>query len=193
MTFPELDKKLEKITDELVTQYHGNLMANVGAHARNMIFERVTKTGIDAKGSKFPPYSTKPMLVGCKSMSATVCKSFFGKEKNKELSWVTVNKKRLAVLQGGYKKFRELHNRQTAFVDFSFSGWMWKNINLISTGADHQRGMAVIGARGDDNIKKLAGNTKRKGDILDLRSSEIDTLMKEYSLGVLQIFRNNGL
>ncbi len=41
--------------------------------------------------------------------------------------------------------------------------------------------------------KKLEGNTKRKGEILDLRSSEIDTLMKDYSLDVLQIFRNNGL
>jgi hypothetical protein len=193
MTFPELDKKMDKVISDATTHYHGDLMANVGAHARKLIFERVTKTGIDAKGSKFRPYSTKPMLVGCKSMNASVCKSFFGKERNKELRWVTIDQKRLAILEGGYKRFRELHGRQTAFVDFTFGGNMWGDINLISSSADHQRGIAIVGARNPEEKKKLAGNTKRRGDILDLRSSEIDILMKTYSLDFLQVIRNDGL
>lgn len=193
MTFPELDKKLENVINDAKTHYHGDLMANVGMHARKLIFERVTKTGVDAKGSKFRPYSTKPMLVGCKSMNDKVCKSFFGKERNKELRWVTIDKKRLAILEGGYKKFRELHGRQTAFVDFTFGGNMWSDINLISSSSDHQKGVAIVGARSPEEKKKLAGNTKRRGDILDLRSSEIDLLMKEYSLDFLQVIRNDGL
>ena len=82
---------------------------------------------------------------------------------------------------------------QTKFVDFTVTGRMWNDINLISSSSDHQKGIAIIGARLPEEKKKLEGNTKRKGEILDLRTSEVETLMKEYSLDFLQIVKNNGL
>lgn len=192
MTFPELDKKYDNIVRDLATA-RGQMMVDLGVSALMMIKKRVQETGTDAKGSKYRPYSTKAMLVGCKGMNVAVCKSFFGKEKNKEHQWRTVNGRHLAILPGGYKQFREMHGRQTSHVDFSFSNSMWNDINVISNSGQHQQGIAVIGARQDIEKKKLAGNTERRGDILDLSQKEIDQLKTQYNLQVLQIFRNNGL
>ena len=52
-----------------------------------MIKQRVQEEGKDAKGQSFPPYSTKPMLVGAKTFKKKNADKFFGKEKNKELRW----------------------------------------------------------------------------------------------------------
>lgn len=195
MTFPELDKKFDTIINDAKTHYHGDLMANVGMHARKLIFDRVTKTGVMANGSKFPAYSTKPMLSGCSGfVNKSSCSVLLNsKEKRKGYEWRTVKGNHLFILPGGYKQFRSLQGRQTAFVDFTMTGRMWNDINLISSSSDHQKGTAIIGARLPEEKKKLEGNTKRKGEILDLRMQEVETLMKEYSLGFLQVVRNNGL
>ena len=193
MTFEEYNKNINGVIGDLQSGAHGAIMVNMAITALTLLRQRVQETGTDAKGTKYRPYSTKAMLVGCKSMNASVCKSFFGKEKNKEHKWVTVKGKRLAILPGGYKQFREMHGRQTSHVDFSFSNSMWNDINVISNSGQHQQGVAVIGAKQDIEKKKLAGNTARRGDILDLSQKEIDQLKDQYNLQVLQIFRNNGL
>lgn len=193
MTFPELNKALGKTINDLEQQYNGELMANVGVTALTLLRKRVQEKGVNAQGEKYKPYSTKAMLVGCKSMNASVCNNFFGKDKNKNHEWVTIDGRHLAVLPGGYKKFRELHGRQTDHVDFTFSRRMWNNIGLISNLSDHQRGIAIIGAKSDEEKKKLAGNTKRRGDILDLSPEEQEELKKRYNLNVLQVFKTNGL
>jgi len=200
MTPEESIRRLQKTTNDLVTNYNGELMVNIGIEARKMIYDRVTTTGVNAKGSKFAPYSTKPMLSGCsgfvnKSSCSTLLSS---KEKRRGFEWRkvgvgTAKMRSLFILPGGYKQWRQLQGRQTAYVDFSMTNRMWANINLISTSGDHRKGIAIIGARNEEEKKKLAGNTKRRGDILDLRMSEVEELMKTYNLGVLQVFRNNGL
>jgi hypothetical protein len=182
----------DKTINDLKSHYYGQLMVNVGIHANKMIFDRVHDKGIDAEGAKYRPYSTKAMLVGCKSMNSNVCSRFFGKENNKKHEWRTVKGRHLAILPGGYKQFREMHNRQTNHVDFSFSGEMWAGIKLISNKSDHDQGVAKIGAL-EAQKKKLEGNTKSRGDILDLSRSEQDELIKTYNLSALQIFKNNGL
>jgi hypothetical protein len=193
MTPEQYIKGMDKTINDLTNQYNGVLMANVGMTALTLLRARVQETGVDAKGAKYKPYSTKAMLVGCKGMNASVCNSFFGKQKNKELDWVTINGRHLAVMKGGYKQFRELHGRQTDHVDFSFSNRMWDNINVISKQSEHQQGTAIIGARSDEERKKLEGNTKRRGDILDLSATEQEELKRIYNLDVLNVFRNNGL
>lgn len=195
MTLPEYNKHINGVVKDLQTGAHAEVMVRMAIQAVTLIKQRVQETGTDAHGKKYAPYSTKPTLVGCKTfIQKSACSALLGsKNKRKELEWRTVGGHRLAILQGGYKKIRELQGRQTAHVDFTVSGRMWSNINVISKGAEHQRGFVVIGAKGDDNKKKLAGNTKRKGDILDLSEKEITELKHTYNLGVLQIFKNNGL
>lgn len=193
MTLEEYNKNLDGVISDLQSGAHGEIMVRMAMTALSLLRSRVQETGTNAKGAKYKPYSTKAMLVGCKSMNASVCNRFFGKENNKKHQWVTVKGKRLAILPGGYKQFRELHGRQTSHVDFSFSNSMWNDINVISNNGQHQQGIAVIGAKQDIEKKKLAGNTARRGDILDLSEKEIDMLKTQYNVGVLQIFRNNGL
>jgi hypothetical protein len=200
MTIQELNTKLGNVVKELQGgDMLGNIMMGIGWEARNMIYDRVTKTGINAEGAKYMPYSTKAMLVGCSSMNANVCNSFFGKEKNRNYKWVTLDKVssqgkkiRLATLEGGYKKLRELHNRQTSFVDFLWSGQMWQGITLRKDRGELNRGIAVIGAS-DVAEKKLEGNTKRRGDILMLNQKEIDQLSVKFDDGLRKIIVKQGL
>jgi len=199
MTLQEYNNKLEQTSRDIQSGI-GEMIVELGTEALTLIKKRVQETGKNAEGNDFPPYSQKSMLVGCKSMNADVCKSFFGKEKNKQLSWVTLDrtnnqgkKIRLAVLEGGYKKFRGLHGRQTNFVDFSFTNDMWNDIKIISKKTEHNTGTVVIGAEKEEEKKKLEGNTKRKGTILDLSDSEIETLKQDFKLKTLYIIKTHGI
>ena len=211
MTFPELDKAYRKVINDMKGGPGAEVMVKTAITAFSLIRQRVQETGVNAKGQKFKPYSTKPTLVGSSTFTVrkdAATKLLGSKPKRKELEWRTVGGMagggagvRLAILPGGYKKIRELQGRQTDHVDFSMSGRMWANImadkpkksDLLSTDADHARGIAIIGAKEELNKKKLEGNTARRGNILDLSTKEIEELKKSYNLGVLNIFKENGL
>ena len=194
MDLEEYNKRLGKVVNDLQNNM-ADTMIGIGAEAVRMIKERVIEKGIDAKGGKYRPYSTKPTLIGCKSfIQKGACDSVFGsKDKRKKLEWVTINGHKLAVLPGGYKKIREMQGRQTAHVDFTMTRNMWNDINIISREGNHRNGEVIIGARKESEKKKLAGNTASRGDILDLSPKEIYYLYKTYNLKTLQVFRNNGL
>jgi len=195
MTFTELDKSITKTVKDIQNFHNGTIMASVGMVALTLLRQRVQETGVNAEGQKYKPYSTKPTLVGCKTfIQKSACTALLGsKPKRKELEWRTVNGHRLAILPGGYKQIRELQGRQTNHVDFSVTNDMWNDINVISKPTDHQKGIAIIGAKKEEEKKKLAGNTARRGDILDLSRKEQDELMQRYNLQVLKIFKENGL
>lgn len=116
-------------------------------------------------------------------MTVAVCNQLTGsKEKRKDLKWVTIKKAdkaaRLFELDGGYKEFRDLHGRRTDIVDFNFSGEMWANIQVVSSDAEHEQGHARISTLSDEENKKLAGNTERKGEILMLSNGEVEQVSK---------------
>lgn len=175
-----------------------DLMVQLGISANTMIKMRIIDTGTNAQGTQFAPYSTRPMLTNCSALTSSACNELVGsKTKRRERQWVTINKGgknvRLFQLEGGYKEYRDVQGRQTAFVDFSFSGRMWANVDLISTYQQHKAGEVVIGAKEQENKDKLAGNTKLRGAILDLSPSEVDQLKKMYELNILQVIVDTGL
>jgi hypothetical protein len=194
MTPDELVKSYGNVIRDMQSTPRGDIMMKTGVSALVAIKKRVINTGVDAKGNKYKPYSTKPMLANCSSMTESACsKIASSKEKRKELQWVTLKGHKLFEIDGGYKEYRELHGRQTDHVDFSFTNSMWSDVNVISNSGDHNKGVVIIGAKEEKHKKKLEGNTKRRGDILDLSKTEIDELMRLYNIGTLQIFKNNGL
>ena len=194
MTPEELDRAQSRVINDMAGQVNGNIMGTIGLEALEMIKKRVIKTGTDAEGQKYKPYSTKKMLANRAGMNVSAYnKIASSKAKRKELKWVTIDSHKLFEIPGGYKQFRELHGKQTAFVDFSFSNDMWNNITLISKASDHNNGTAIIGTKDKIQNAKLEGNTKRRGDILDLSNKEQDELKEDFNLGVLRIFKNNGL
>jgi hypothetical protein len=200
MTIPELNKKLDDLSRDMATQ-QGTTMVQLGSQALFQIRERVIKTGVNAEGGKYTPYSTKAMLLGCSGFkNKSHCSKVFGKEKNKGLKWVTLDKLnskgkkiRLAVLEGGYKEFRELNNLQSGFVDFFFNGRMWASIKIKSDNSEHSQGIVRIGATTEVDNKVLEGNTERRGEILMLSTAEIDNLSKTYSADIQQLINKEGL
>jgi len=195
ITLLEYSRRLNGVIDSLQGNDFGNTMGVIGSEALTMIRKRVTGTGKDADGSGFSAYSTKDMLVGAKSFyKSAAATTFFGsKKKRRELDWVTVKGHSLAVLEGGYKKLRELQGFQTGFVDFKLSARMWTNIKLTSDKSELNTGVAVIKATTDLDKAKLAGNTERKGDILELSKSELSRIKELYDKGVEEAFRKNQL
>ena len=198
LTLKQYIDKFKNVINKIRGNNNGVIMAKIGAEATTKIKQRIQNTGTNAKNQKFPAYSTKPMLIGCSSFTDKVCKQIFNsKAKRKALDWRTLgageDARRLAILNGGYKEWRRLMGRPTDKVDFTVSGRMWNNINVISNTANHKAGLDIIGAKDDENKKKLAGNTRRKGDILDLSQKEQDELKEDFNLQVLNIFRENGL
>jgi hypothetical protein len=204
VTFPEYNKAFINVIKEINNFKNGETMVKMAITASTLIKQRVQEKGINAEGQRYKPYSTRPTLIGCKTfIQKSACEALLGsKPKRKQLEWRTVKGKRLAILQGGYKKIREIQGRQTDHVDFSVTNNMWNNTlvrketalqDLRSKQSDHVRGIAIIGAKLDKEKKKLAGNTKRRGDILDLSVNEQGELKKSFNLDVLQIFKENGL
>lgn len=194
MTPEELDKSYTRVISDMQGNPNGENMKSLGTTALILIRARIQEKGIDAEGLKYAPYSTNPMLANRGSMNVSAYNTIAGsKDKRRNLKWSTIDGHKLFEIPGGYKQFRELHGRQTGFVDFSFSGRMWANISLISNAQDHISGTAIIGAKNTDTNDILEGNTKRRGDILDLSKSEIEELKEQYTLNTLRIFKENGL
>ena len=180
MTPDEAISRLKAMISDLENGGLSSVLLTAAVEATSLIRHRITETGYDAEGQLYDPYSTTPMLANCSSMSVDACNKVAGsKEKRKGLTWVTLerrnaNNKRIRVfeLAGGYKEFRDLHGKQTGFVDFSFSGDMWKNIKVISGEAEHRAGIATISADNPADLAKLQGNVDRRGDILALTEEE---------------------
>lgn len=197
MTLKEYNERLKKAVSDVETSI-GETMVKLGSSALALIRQRVQETGTDAAGKKFNSYSERPALTNRTAMTTSAYSKIAGsKTKRRDLKWVTLQRGgrniKLFQLDNGYKQFRELHGRQTNFVDFTFFGSMWGNIGIISNKSQHDSGLVTIGPATDEEMKKLEGNVKRKGQILDLSDEELSSLAKDFELDTLRIMRNNGL
>jgi len=196
MNFSELNNKFDAIINDIQSNEMGNIMVSIASDALVTIRERIKESGTNAEGGQYPPYSTNPMLSGCKNfIQKAACERYVKKDDTK---WVMIDRgtpqmRPLFVIPGGYKEFREIQGRQTGFVDFSFSNRMWNNIKIVSDNSEHNQGIARIAATTDEDKKKLEGNTKRKGKILKLSQSEISELSRRFSTKITQIFERHGL
>jgi len=92
-----------------------------------------------------------------------------------------------------YAKYRKKHGRQTGFVDFTFSGRMWGNVQVVSDENEHRKGSARISTRSNEYAQILSGNTEKKGTILDLNQTEIDKLAVILSDRLTKIWHEQGL
>jgi len=197
MTVQELDSKFKNVIQEFQGDGMANIMFTIGSDANYYIRNRVTKTGTDAEGTKYRPYSTNPMLAGCSGfLNKSKCPAV-SKGKRREMKWVTIERGgknvHLYEIPGGYAEFRRLNNLQSGFVDFAFSNRMWNNIKVIDDRMSARQGQVVIKATTEDDAKKLEGNTKRRTDILKLSKSEIKDLSVTFDKMVEDIFKREGL
>jgi len=197
MTFQEAIKSNKAFAEDWKANL-GSLTYEIANSANSLMKLRITQQGMNADNQAFDPYSTEPMLANCSSMTTEACNKVAGSAaKRKNLRWVTLKRGnrniRLFELAGGYKEFRELHGRQTGFVDFAFSGRMWADVQVISTNAEHQEGRARIGTLSEEQNKKLEGNTARRGDILELSDQEINILQKTIEVRIAELMSKHNM
>lgn len=142
--------------------------------------QRIFNNGLATNLTPIGKYSTKDMLIGASTFDrdkvpkdSPNANTFFGtKKKRSKLEWVTVKGRRLAVLKGGYAKFRRLFGRKTDKVDLEFTSEMRKSIQ-IGTNA----GTPVLGFVDDFQKLKSEGNEKRfKKKIFTVSKTEEDII-----------------
>lgn len=144
--------------------------------------QRIFNRGLSSDGRQIGKYSTKDMLIGRSSFSdgkggggigtKEAGKKAFAKRQKPPLKWVTLGKgpgrKRLAVLKGGYAKFRKLSGRQTSKVDLEFTSDLRNGIQIGTNKSD-----LVFGFINDKERIKAEGNQARfKKDIFDISATE---------------------
>lgn len=198
MTADELAGRMNNVVRDLQDNL-GRLMVQAGSNTLANVRTRIVETGKDAEGGSFAPYSTKPMLTGCKSfVQKEACQTLVGtKEKRKDLKWVTISRGgknvKLFTLPGGYKEFRRIQGRRVDFVNFSLEGRMWANTKIVSDEAEHQTGVVRIAPESEENKKKLEGNTERRGPILKMSQGEIKEVKDMFNDEIMVLFKKNGL
>jgi hypothetical protein len=182
MTIQELDNKFDKIIGSLKGNEIGDIMAIVGEEALTRIKLRIFKTGVDAEGQQYKPYSVRPMLAGCKGfLDQTKCPAK-NKTSRKELKWVTIQRNgknyHLYQIPGGYKEFRDMNlgPGHSSFVDFFFSGRMWQSIKLSKDRGELNNGIATIKSTSAEEQVILNANANRRTSILKLSKSELRDL-----------------
>jgi hypothetical protein len=92
-----------------------------------------------------------------------------------------------------YKKYKTEKGHYRGFVDFTFTGGMWSNVQVISSEGEHKKGRARIGAMSDSVNDILSGNTEKKGTILDLTQKEITDLSEMMENALVEVWHKNGL
>lgn len=136
IVFTKLSNNLNKVNQSNVIQ------RTVATYLFEDNKRRIHNSGKAVDGSSIGSYSTKDTLVGYKSfLNKGPANAFF---KRKDLQWKTLNragkKRRLAILQGGYKALRTLQGRETNYVNLQMSGKLKLDLKMVANGNDYQIG-----------------------------------------------------
>lgn len=163
----QIEQRLLNLSDE-ITREGANLCADIA--------DRVINEGKGADGSKFSPYSTKPVpafwYVG-RSLNAG------GEAKVKAAA-----KKKQGV---SYKDFREFNNRPTDKKNFSFSNDMWRGFgvkNVSFAGGVYTLEIGGQNAESQDKIDWMSGQEGRS--IVAPSKAELSRVLVSLTKKVLQ-------
>lgn len=135
---------------------------------------RIFNDGEAASGAKIGNYSTEPAGV---SRRQFVKKSTFigGSGGGDTMQF-----------KGGYKEFRQLQGRQTAFVDLRLSGSLENSIQLVKDGEN----AILIAITNEAEAKKARGNEKRFSKVIfSLSESEKKTFSEALLSGAEKVIK----
>lgn len=175
-----LSVKLKKYSDG-VLQSVPAAMREVSLSIISDVKERVISRGQAADGSMFSPYSTRTMLVGRTSFKTAQAFNAFVKEgkeskglkgkkgvkMTKTVDWRTIKRGgqtyRLMLLEGGYKKLRELHGHPTSKKIFYWDGTMLNSVFPKDPVQSGYRFSSVYGPNIERELLKMSGLQSREG------------------------------
>ena len=183
ITMNEYIAKLTKVRDNFNTLLADQLAS--GRAAENMvalIVERAEHKGLDFNNNKFSKYSQRPLRIH-RSMFKT---DYAWKAATREAIKYTIGGHVAFLLQGGYKRIRELENLQTDFKDFHFTGSMWKDFRV--TGFAKTTTTITFKQSGTSEQYKIDANSEREGkSIIAPSKQELDKWAKTVQFEVNKI------
>lgn len=174
----ELSKKLKQAADELEVEIP-NILLEQEITAKSLVQDRVQETGKDAKGGQLGDYSTKKIPAFF----------FIGKGKkatDNKLRKLAREKKNIS-----YSDFRQLDGKQSAYVDLTFTGQMWRQTGLVQKQITNKKSVIVIGQTTERSEKVADYNTIRYGNFLELSESEVEIITQDFAAEVEDIINRN--
>ena len=151
----KLDRLIEFVENEL-PNYAKDVLA---AQVIGLVSERVVQTGVNFKGGKFTPYSTKTIpayLFWGKSRTQTAERKVRALSRKKDSS----GKKTGAL---SYDEFRGINNLKTGVKNFEFTGEMWRKLGVIKTTKSGTKFTVSIGGTSTAAQDKIDANSEREG------------------------------
>lgn len=190
MTPQQFTGNMARFRSYLQTQFERDILLRGTLTLAAQIRNRVEQNGINSEGVGFKGYSTTPTLVGAKSFTKTAAwerAARQAKSKQKRFSgtrWVTVpiiwkgfvRLQALVLLDGGYKKIRELEGRQTEHKSFNRTGFMWRGFGV--TGKEKNK--FILGGRTKDSQNKINWNSERENSGIIYSTETEDQILADF-------------
>lgn len=163
------------------------MMLRIGTQIKADSMERIFSKGRNSKGGIIGTYSTDDTLAGASSFATK--KGFDRiagtKAKRRQLDWRKVKGHNLFIVEGGYKKIRELSGRPTNTVNLDFTGQLKANYgfqvkgNAVEIGFGEARRLTPDGKPAKTkNSDILKGIDDNYGDVFSSTKKEDDRAVK---------------
>ena len=170
-SLPEYINRLNQLAEDLPAWIEEKAVNLATYDLAAMISQRVINTGVNENNSKFTPYSTKTTLVGRSSFTSDEAweKIAGSKKKRSALDWVTYKGHKLVVLDGGYKKIRELEGREVGHKSFERTGELWGKggdkggWGVVAVTSEGGKTKVTLGFKRDKFNEIVEGQNKREG------------------------------
>jgi hypothetical protein len=179
MTIPELIQYLRRVKSDLA-KTRANEAYLLAREGLALIRRRIQTKGEKSTGAQLGDYSDTPLppffFFGRSANGAGEAKVKAAAKKGQKIS---------------YKDFRDFNNRETAFVDLTFTGAMWREMDAQITANSAEKTTATISPRTERSRKVARYNSQRYGDILGLSKLEISQLKEANRQRIIKIFRLN--
>jgi hypothetical protein len=164
MLIKQFIKLLDSLKNDLIAERPNETLL-IAKEALALIRRRIQTEGEDLNGSQLGHYSDMPLpafYFDNKSINASGAKA------------VAAAKKKGVGLS--YKDFRRANNLPTDKVTLTFSGAMWREMDVQLTENNPNKTTAVIEPRTARSRQVALYNSERYGNILGLSKDEIKTL-----------------
>jgi hypothetical protein len=170
----------------LVNTQLKNINEIVAKTALTIIKTRIKEDGLNSKGSKLGSYSDSQVpfffTKGGKKLAPYSSGAISG---GAESSLAALKKG--GAISLSYKEWRELNGLQTKFIDLTFTGSMWKDIDVISNDVKGQNVVTIVSAKdtatrkgGQTTSDIMSFNAERFGDFLSVSEQEEKRLADVY-------------
>jgi hypothetical protein len=173
MTIDELIAKLEALPAKLEAGIP-EILQEVALNGVALITNRIQQEGLPGKqqysAKKVPAYLF--LLDGGRKLDTEQTRAFVRS---------VVKRKQKEMRVTNWAEIREAHGNQSAFVDLTFTGMMWRGVTVLSNEQQGALFRVVVGGINAEVQKKLKWNAERYGNFFALTEEETRLLTDLFS------------